>query len=157
MRYQDFIIRREDAPRILSGSDRRLSPREFAQGLIAILAVWAVFEILSLLPVVGPGISILGLLVSIALAYFWVCVYAKRFHDAGRSGWLTLAVAAIALLVTWGVNYGLGPLLGGPAPSLAAGSQDLREAYILQTLVIGLIINAALGFAVYSLPRKPVD
>ena len=32
------------------------------------------------------------------LAYGWICLYAKRLHDIGRSGWLTMAPILATLL-----------------------------------------------------------
>lgn len=159
MTVNDFIINPKDAKRILVGSDGRLSPSEFAQGLVAILAVWAAFQILSLLPAIGGLISVLGFLVLLVLAYSWICIFAKRFHDAGKSGWLAAAAALATVLASIVLSLILSPLTG---PTLVvAGEQqsmmEVRPGLVFLNLVIGLIVNAGVGYYAYSLKRQPVD
>ncbi len=39
-----------------------------------------------------------GWLAFMFLAYAWICLYAKRLHDMGRSGWLILCPILVSLL-----------------------------------------------------------
>jgi uncharacterized membrane protein YhaH (DUF805 family) len=39
-----------------------------------------------------------GWLAFTVLTYGWICLYAKRLHDIGRSGWLTMAPILATLL-----------------------------------------------------------
>ena len=100
MNYQEFIIDPKDAQRILFGAGGKLGPMEFAQGLVAIIAVSLAFSLLSLIPGLGVLISVLGLIVGLVLAFAWVCIFSKRFHDAGQSGWMTLAAIAVAVVLS---------------------------------------------------------
>ena len=49
----------------------------------------------------------IGSLISFALFYCWICLFAKRLHDMGRSGWLQLAPHVInAVCLVIGVTLG---------------------------------------------------
>jgi uncharacterized membrane protein YhaH (DUF805 family) len=66
------------------------------------------------------------------LAYGWICLYAKRLHDIGRSGWLTMApilatllalsTAAAFWLHSFNVNARAHSLLWFSVSALAAAS-----------------------------------
>lgn len=59
----------------------RISRKDFWLGFLALLVV---SNLLHLLLVVGT-------LISFCLFYCWVCLFSKRLHDMGRSGWLQVA------------------------------------------------------------------
>jgi uncharacterized membrane protein YhaH (DUF805 family) len=49
----------------------------------------------------------IGSLISFALFYCWVCLFAKRLHDMGKSGWLQIAPHVInAVCIFIGVTLG---------------------------------------------------
>lgn len=62
----------------------RASPRDFARGLILLTGVMLV--IMTLTVIAGPQINVL----QYALVFPYICVFAKRLHDAGQSAWLWL-------------------------------------------------------------------
>ena len=48
-----------------------------------------------------------GTMASFALFYCWVCLFSKRLHDLGKSGWLQIAPHVInALCIAIGVGLG---------------------------------------------------
>ncbi|MHA6289465.1 DUF805 domain-containing protein [Maricaulis sp. CAU 1757] len=156
MTAQDFIIDRQQATRILFGSDGRLAPQEFAQGLVAILAAWVLIQLFSLLPLIGGLIAVVGFFAYLVLAYAWVCTFSKRFHDAGRSGWLTVPMVLAYFVIAALVAFVISPLVGGP-DLLHPGYSAMRTGIVLQSILVGLIVNGGLGYYMYTLPRKPID
>lgn len=92
-----------------------------ADGRIGRQSFWIGFLILLGVGVVLGWIPILGAIVSLALIYPWVCLYSKRFHDMGKSGWLAvLPVIVPGVLVVLAFISGLGGLFGGAAFSEAS-------------------------------------
>lgn len=73
-------------------ADGRIGKRDF----------WIGFAILFVANLVLGMIPVLGALISLALIYPMVCLYSKRLHDFGKTGWLTaipFVVMALALVV----------------------------------------------------------
>jgi uncharacterized membrane protein YhaH (DUF805 family) len=70
----------------------RIGPLAFRNTALILILIGACF---SLLPLLNPGLAALSF-ASLLLFYPWLVIWVKRFHDAGKSGKLFLAV-----LVTW--------------------------------------------------------
>ncbi len=64
----------------------RMGQKDYWIGMAILFVAW----------VLSHALHILAPLVWLLLIYPGVCVYAKRLHDFGQSGWLILAPAAIA-------------------------------------------------------------
>lgn len=117
-----------------------------AEGRIGRQTFWIGFLILLGAGVVLGWIPILGALVSIALIYPWVCLYAKRFHDMGKSGWLAaLPVAAPVVLMIVAVMLGIGGVLsaglaegGEPSPGAVFASLGVAFVFLGLALIVGL-------------------
>lgn len=154
MDFRAFIIDPKDAQRILIGSAGKLGPMEFAQGLVAIVAVTLVFNLLSLFPVIGGLFGLLSLLVGLVLAYSWVCVFSKRFHDAGQSGWMTVAAIVVALVLFIIVGLILSPVFGSPDLSRMSSMQTMGAGFVFKNMISQIIVNGALGYYMFKL--KPV-
>ncbi len=103
----------------------RIGRQSFWMGIVVMIAGSIIFAVLD--SIIGTrmdnGIGILGIIYSIAMIYPAMMLYAKRWHDRGKSGWWTLIVlvpiiGAIWLIVelgflqgTSGANqYGADPL-----------------------------------------------
>lgn len=155
MDFQKFIIDPNNATNILFGASGRLGPMEFAQGLVAIVAISLVFNILSLIPGLGMLISLVGFLVALVLAFAWVCIFSKRFHDAGKSGWLTLVAILAAIVIGFVAGLILNPVFGVPAVDPAnpwAALSVIGPMIVIKNMLTTIIINGALGFYMYRLP-----
>lgn len=113
---------------ILTSFDGRIRRGQFWAGVGVLLAVGIVSAIVdgllgtSIQLDSGGQLGIIGLIVSIASIYFALAIYAKRWHDRGKSGWWTLIIfvpfiGAIWLLVELGILEGArGPNQYGPDP-----------------------------------------
>lgn len=69
-------------------ADGRIGKRDF----------WIGFAILFGVGFIAGWIPLIGMIVSLALIYPWVCLQAKRLHDMGKTGWLMLAPMAVAII-----------------------------------------------------------
>ena len=120
-----------------------------AEGRIGRQTFWIGFLILLGANVVLGWIPLLGLL-SVALIYLWICLYSKRFHDMGKSGWLAvIPVVVPGVLVTMAVIGGLGAVLGvglfGDSDAAAgAAFAGLGLALTLGLLAFGLWLGSTL-------------
>jgi uncharacterized membrane protein YhaH (DUF805 family) len=80
----------------LSG-EGRIGRKDFWIGVLILFVAWTI----------APVFHLLAPVIWVLLLYPWVCVFAKRLHDFGRSGWLILLpVAAGAVAVTLGLVFG---------------------------------------------------
>jgi uncharacterized membrane protein YhaH (DUF805 family) len=147
MNIQDFIINPGDAQRILIGASGKLGPKEFAQGLVFIVAASLALMILSMIPV----ISLLALVAYLGLAFAWVCIFSKRFHDAGQSGWMTLAAIGVAIVISALVGILLNPVFGGANYMTMGGTTATGTGFFVQQMITNVIVNGALGFYMYRL------
>ena len=71
---------------------------------------WIGFAILFVAGLIIGMIPIIGALIGLLLIYPWVCLYAKRLHDFGKSGWLVLIPVGLQLLA---MLFGLMAVFGG--------------------------------------------
>ncbi|WP_291844404.1 DUF805 domain-containing protein [Maricaulis sp.] len=151
MSLSDFILKPADAKRILFGAAGKLSPQEFAQGIVAILAVNLVLRVFSMMPGLGMLFALLGLVVGLISLFAWVCVYSKRFHDAGKSGWLTLAAIVGVIVIAAAINLILAPLLGAGVATSGGSMLAVTPGNVLASAIGGLIANGVVGYFVYKL------
>lgn len=73
-----------DIPYVLFDANGRLAPRPFWRGLILLMGAGIFIQITEAL--VSPSFGLLRY----ALIYPYVCVFSKRLHDGGHSGWFYL-------------------------------------------------------------------
>ncbi|MGD2133471.1 MAG: DUF805 domain-containing protein [Maricaulaceae bacterium] len=147
---------------LLFNPQGRITAKPFWTGYFILLVVGLV---LSVAAVYGPrsvALSLLFSALSIALIYPMVCVFVKRFHDAGKSGWWFLAIIGVSLLV----NMIAGAVLMAPHASewasLELGSPEWAEAQVnaskaifLPSQVIGLVVGLAIAYVVSNLKSDP--
>jgi len=124
----------------------RIGQKEFWIGWVILFVIGI---ILNYLP---QGIKMIGSVISLAMIYPTVCVYSKRLHDAGRSGWLAalpyaVAIIGVILAVIVG-GAGMLAMLSGDTSAAAGGMAGVGMAglimlgilvfYIAYTLWVGL-------------------
>ncbi|HEX2561087.1 DUF805 domain-containing protein, partial [Phenylobacterium sp.] len=116
-------------------ADGRIGKRDF----------WIGFAILFGIGFVAGMIPVLGQIISLVLIYPTVCVFSKRLHDFGKTGWLYLAPVGITvvLMIVMGVTGGMAFMGAGFAGNEAAAAGSAMAG-------MGLIFALALlGFAVW--------
>ncbi len=156
MDFKAFIIDPNDITRILFGAGGKLSPMEFAQGLVFIVLAGIAVNFLSLVPGLGLIMGIIGLVVGLVLMFGWICIFSKRFHDAGKSGWMTLLAILSAIVIGILTGLILGPLFGLQLSAEAgyASYLSMSPGRMFQNVLQSVIVNGALGYYMFNL--KPV-
>ncbi|MBL4871230.1 MAG: DUF805 domain-containing protein [Robiginitomaculum sp.] len=81
---------------LLFSPSGRVNPADFMRGVIILIVISAV---LTLLPLISPALGMLGIL-GIIMIWCWIVLYVKRFHDAGKSGWLTVGVIVVMIVLS---------------------------------------------------------
>ncbi len=72
----------------------RIDQPTYWRGVAILLAISVAVSALS--AYVNPFVGFLGIL----FIWPWIAVHVKRFHDSGKSGWLTIAVVVAALVLS---------------------------------------------------------
>ncbi len=92
-----------------------------ADGRIGRSAFWIGWLVLLGVNVVLGWIPLFGWLLSLGTIYCWVCVSAKRLHDMGKTGWLTI----IPIVFAWVIPVAALFAFGGAA--ILAGLADMND------------------------------
>jgi uncharacterized membrane protein YhaH (DUF805 family) len=116
-----------------------------AEGRVGQKDFWLAVIVLSLFGVLVHLAPLIGAALWIVSIYCWICVYSKRLHDVGRTGWLQIApwILSAVFLIFGGAAF-VSALVG----ALAAGFIGLHPG-----LGIGLIVGgvgAGLGLLALS-------
>lgn len=90
----------------------RIDQSAYWRGALILFAISAVLTAAS--AYVSVAISFLGVI----FIWPWIAIHVKRFHDAGKTGWLTLAMVVLAIVVSAIAGLVLTPLLGGNVEAL---------------------------------------
>ena len=78
---------------VFFSSDGRIGQKDF----------WIAALILFLAGILSFALHLLAPVAWLVLAYCWICILAKRLHDAGRSGWLVavpFVVSCAAVIIS---------------------------------------------------------
>lgn len=115
----------------------RIGPTSLMQGTVVVFVLAIAIQLLAL---IIPFISILGL----ALLFPLFCLYAKRFHDAGKPAIWTLAVLAGVFVGGIILTMILTPLIVGDVMAMAMrGETPSGMGFRLRSFVLG-VINAGI-------------
>lgn len=115
-----------------------------ADGRIGKQDFWIGFAIIFVVNFVLGMIPVLGMIVSIALIYPMVCLYSKRLHDFGKTGWLTLVpfgagVVGMLLAVMMGGAAIMGAGLAGNDSAAAGAAMAGMGGAALVLMAVGLV------------------
>jgi uncharacterized membrane protein YhaH (DUF805 family) len=84
-----------------------------AEGRVGQKDFWLAAALLFVFGVVAHAAIGIGTLLWLLSTYCWICIYSKRLHDIGRSGWLQIVPWVLGwLLLGAGFFMGLGSLFG---------------------------------------------
>lgn len=135
---------------LLFSPSGRINSSEFMKGAIT-LVILAV--ILALPEIMGmKSIAAIASIVSLVLLYCWVALWIKRYHDGGKSGWMSLVpilvyvIAAMALMF-----FMMGDVFAQAFQAAAEGEQMSTaeaEAMAAGKALPYTIANAVLSLAV---------
>jgi uncharacterized membrane protein YhaH (DUF805 family) len=93
-------------------------------------AVLILFGISAVLTVVSAYVSPFLGFASIIFIWPWIAVHVKRFHDAGKTGWLTLAMIVLAIVVSAIASFVLPGLFGVDVASMQREMEENMEDYL---------------------------
>ncbi|MFN7054192.1 DUF805 domain-containing protein [Hyphomonas sp.] len=154
---------------ILLETKGRLAPQPFAQGYILLTGAALIITVVSTFFLEGLAI------LQYVLVFPYFCVFAKRFHDAGLSGWLWLVALFAYLVFSSLLSVLLMPILSPQAwtiyeevsrlsqtqgmeagmDALAREGVELVRSAALSTVASFLITSALIGFVTYRLRSEP--
>ena len=75
----------------------------------------------------GLGIGSIAGLVSLLFIYMWGCVFAKRFHDSNKAGWLYLVVFIVYIVLFYILAGFLIPTISPQAGELAMKIGEMAQ------------------------------
>ena len=120
-----------------------------ANGRIGQKDFWIGFLILFVAGLILGMIPVLGMLIGLALIYPNVCLYSKRLHDFGKSGWLAAVpyvILAVAMLIA-GLTGGAA--MFGAMSGNAAGASAAAAGLGMSMLIIVLAGLVGIGFLLW--------
>ncbi len=144
-------------------------------------AVLILFGISAVLTVVAAFVSPFLSFLSIIFIWPWIAVHAKRFHDAGKTGWLTLAMIVLAVIVSLVAQAILPPLFGvnvadmqremeenmadymssnDPGAAMVYAMQEAKkmsQAQLLPSILSTGIVTGVVGFVMSLFKTDPND
>ena len=158
-----------DVQHVLLSPKGRIGPRTFLRGFILLTGGYMLMQLAEVFisPVFG--------LISLGFIYMYVCVFSKRLHDAGQSGWLYLLFLLGYIVVNTIVTMVLLPMLTPHAYEMymeffgyvMSGDSSSAEAFMQEnqsvlaralspTLIASFLLSSAvLGFIGSRLPSDP--
>ena len=109
---------------ILFNPQGRISSAEFWRGIVILVGVYLVSTVAS--AYASFGLSMILGFVPILIMYPLLCVYGKRFHDSGRTAWLSVLVFFGFWTLSIIANQILVPIL---APEFMVFQTELSEKF----------------------------
>ncbi len=138
----------------------RIGPAAFQSAAIILIAIG--FAI-NMVPFLSFSLGMIVSILSLVILWPWICLWVKRLHDAGKSGWMVLVV----LLVLIGVNIVVGRLMLSMLVDQAAmqeavlnagadvmGAMKASAEFTKPTIIPSAIAGAVTSFVVVFLGNK---
>lgn len=116
-----------------------------ADGRIGRQAFWIAWLILLGVNTVAHWAPVIGQLVALVTLFCFVCIYAKRLHDMGKSGWWQIVPIVLGPVLLIGSALWLG--FGAAAIALSGGDPELfalaGAGGVVVALVLGFLVSIA--------------
>jgi uncharacterized membrane protein YhaH (DUF805 family) len=109
---------------LLFSPSGRISPADFMKGALVLIVIGAV---LNILPMISFSLSMVFGLLGLVTLWCWIVLFIKRFHDAGKSGWMCLLPILAFLIIGFIVNGLVSSMFAG---DLNAQMQQMSEEAI---------------------------
>lgn len=152
----------------------RIEQATYWRAVITLFVIGAVLSAIS--AYVSPFLGMIG----IVLIWPWIAVHVKRFHDAGKTGWMTLAMVVLAIVVSLVAGVILRPLFGvdvaamqetmmrdmedmassDPGSAMAYAmeqSKKMSQAQLLPGILSSASVTAVVGFVMSLFQTDPND
>ena len=144
-------------------------------------AVLILFGISAALSVVSAYVSPFIGFASILFIWPWIAVHVKRFHDAGKTGWLTLVMVLMSIVASFVLAaflpglFGIDQLAmqeemqreieqaaasGNPAAAMSVAmeaSKKAAQAQLVPSILSTLIVTGAVGAVMGLFKTDPND
>jgi uncharacterized membrane protein YhaH (DUF805 family) len=109
---------------------------------------WIGFLILLVAGFVLGLVPLVNMVAGLVLIYPWVCLYSKRLHDFGKSGWLTLVPFGLGLVgVVCTVAFGGMAALTAMATKNAGGTDNAAAMSAVGAMGTMSIVWMVIGLA----------
>lgn len=128
-----------DIRKLFFDPNGRIGRQEFWIGWLVLFGVGAV----------SGWIPVIGLLISLVSIWCSICVYSKRLHDMGKTGWLQLIpiLATVVGMVAFFIAVGAAVFAGASADTMATDEAAMMAA--IMSAGAGAILSLAVPFLVY--------
>ena len=155
----------------------RIDQSTYWRGVIILFVVATVVSVISAYtpPIVGIALVIPYLFV----AWCWIALHVKRFHDADMTGWITIGMVVLAIVLSMVLNFILPGLFGvdmaamqnamtediqdvtssnDPAAIVGVAmehSKKIAQAQLLPSIVSSAIVTGVVGFVMSLFKSTP--
>jgi len=109
---------------LLFSPNGRIDQPTYWQAVLILFGISAALSVVSAF--VSPMLGIIGII----FIWPWIAVHVKRFHDAGKTGWLVLAMIVLAVVVSWIANMVLTPLFGIDVAAMQREMEENMEDFL---------------------------
>jgi len=132
---------------LLFSPSGRIGPSKFLKGAIILIVLGALLSlpaILGLPDIVG---TIAGL-ISFLLLWCWIALWIKRYHDGGKSGWMSLVPILAYVVLTLIV---MGAIMGGSFMELMNASMNGADPETIKELEAAMTAETGLPVTIASI------
>jgi len=137
---------------LLFSPSGRIGPGQFMSGVLVLVIIGVV---LGLLPIFVPALGILSV-IGLVLIWCWIVLWVKRYHDAGKSGWMCLIPIVVWLIIGMIIGAVLPGMFADPAAieAMEAATSEGDLGALFQSAMgggmtkTGQLINVGLGAVV---------
>lgn len=145
---------------LLFSPNGRINPGDFTKGALILIIIGAVLNFLPVLGI-GKGVQqVLGI-IPYLMIYPWICLFMKRFRDAGKSGWMSLIPFVIYVVGAMVLTFGL---LGGEIMSMAesiseggdaeAMAEDMVKGKLVPMAIASTLLSVAIAFGFNAMLKR---
>jgi uncharacterized membrane protein YhaH (DUF805 family) len=172
-RYLAGRLCKEDSMDLYLSPNGRIDQSTYWRGVITLFVISAALSVVS--AYVSPFLSIVGLVI----IWPWIVLHVKRFHDGDQTGWITIGMVVLAMVLSMVLGFILPSLFGvdmaamqeqmtrdmedlaagnDPGAMLAAtmdATKKMTQAQLLPNILSTAIVTGAIGFVMSLFKSTP--